>query len=94
MFRTGTVLKHSLLKNIIKRRREGIPSLPLNLNEINSLCSILKNKDYTDKDFCFFLHQLSHRVTPGVDETSYIKANFLKDICLPVAASLDLKIFS
>ena len=82
MFRTGKVLKHSLLKNIIKRRREGIPSLPLNLDEITSLCSILKNKDYTEKDFSFFLHQLSHRVTPGVDETSYIKANFLKDICL------------
>ena len=27
------------------------------------------------------LHQLKHRIIPGVDETSKIKAQFLNDIC-------------
>ena len=81
MFRSGTMLKQTLLKNISNRQKLKIPSLPLDLGEINDLCSIIKNKDYAEKDFQFFVDQLTYRVTPGVDETSFIKANFLKDIC-------------
>tara|TARA_X000000950_G_C13912282_1_gene659470 strand:+ start:1989 stop:4625 length:2637 start_codon:yes stop_codon:yes gene_type:complete len=76
---------YSFINHIVKkstgRKNMGIPPLPLNANEVTILCNILTNNEYDIKHKDFLLYQLKHRVTPGVDETSRIKANFLNDIC-------------
>ena len=76
---------YSFINNIknssMKRSKMGIPPLPLNTDELTNLCQILKNNDYHISHKEFLLHQLKHRIIPGVDETSKIKAQFLNDIC-------------
>ena len=75
-------LRNGIRKSVLQRKELMIPPLPLNISEVDTLCKILEENNYAnqdDKDF--LLHQLSHRIIPGVDETSYIKANFLNRIC-------------
>ncbi len=69
--------------NLTKERQKlGIPPLPLDTEQVNNLCNILENNEYdSNKDKKFLLDQFKNRITPGVDETSYIKANFLNRIC-------------
>ena len=55
----------------------GVPPLPLELPQVQELCSILERNEYDTKDHAFLHHHLSERIIPGVDETSQHKAHFL-----------------
>ena len=69
-------------KNILERNKLYIPPLPLNIEQADKLCKILESNDYKNKsDKIFLLDQFKNRIIPGVDETSYLKANFLNKIC-------------
>ena len=68
-------------KQIRQRRALNIPPLPLHVNQVSQLCSILKKHEYNIEDKSFLLEQFEHRITPGVDETSRMKAKFLHQIC-------------
>lgn len=73
--------KASILNFTKERAKQGIPSLPLNVEQVTDLCSIIKTNDFSSEDGKFLKHQLMHRVMPGVDESSYVKAQLLNDIC-------------
>ena len=75
------VLKSKILNATKERARMGIPPLPLNVEEVTSLCSIIKSNEFDHNHVPFIRDQLLNRVMPGVDETSYIKAQLLEDIC-------------
>ena len=81
------VFKEGVLKMTRERTKMGIPPLPLNLTQVNDLTSIIKcsyfnhNNPYYFKDVDFIKKQFTNRIIPGVDETSYVKANLLNDIC-------------
>lgn len=70
------------LVNVQKERGLlNIPPLPLNIDQTVTLCDILENNEYDEEKSAFLLEQLKYRIVPGVDETSYVKANFLNRIC-------------
>ena len=70
------------LVNVQKERGLlNIPPLPLNIDQTVTLCDILENNEYDEEKSAFLLEQLKYRMVPGVDETSYVKANFLNRIC-------------
>ena len=76
------------IKNAMKTRgAQNIPILPLNTEEVSKLCTIIELKKYltnhllSEKDFNFFKFLFKNQIVPGVDETSYLKANFLNKIC-------------
>lgn len=58
------------------REKEGIPPLPLSVNDVNDVINLLKN----DNDVDFAKYLLINRVSPGVDDSAKIKAKFLSDI--------------
>ena len=74
-------LKKNILNNVKERSKIGIPPLPLNIEEVTDLCSIIRKKNYLYTDNNFIKEQFINRIIPGVDETSYVKANLLNDIC-------------
>ena len=74
--------KNAIKSNINKRSQLNIPPLPLSLDEVNNLCHILETNQYKKRDHSFLLNQFKNRIIPGVDETSYVKANFLNKICI------------
>ena len=80
MSRVG-VLKSNILNITKERAKLGIPPLPLNFEEVTDLCSIIKANDFDSHDRKFLKHQLLNRVMPGVDDTTYVKAQLLNDIC-------------
>ena len=80
------ILKRNIssFKNLIgeiknSRHVLGLPSPILNVEEINDVCKILENK-HDDGKYAYNL--LKNKVSPGVDETSKIKASFLNNICI------------
>ena len=74
--------KNAIKSNVNKRSKINIPPLPLSLDEVNNLCNILETNRYKKRDINFLLNQFENRIIPGVDETSYVKANFLNKICI------------
>tara|TARA_B100000424_G_scaffold70945_2_gene52589 strand:+ start:1700 stop:4282 length:2583 start_codon:yes stop_codon:yes gene_type:complete len=68
-------------KSTLDRKKLCIPPLPLNIKEVDMLCKILEKNEYNYYDEYFLLSELKTRIIPGVDETSYLKANFLNKIC-------------
>ncbi len=68
-------------KNTVERNNIGIPPLALNIHQVNSLCNILESNVLTYPESKFMLYQFENRIIPGVDESSYVKANFLNRIC-------------
>ena len=82
MLQRANILKRSILRAVGDRyRSHQIPPLPLNVKETTELCNILKYRGYHNYDEGFFMEQFKTRIVPGVDETTLIKANFLKEIC-------------
>ena len=73
--------KKNILNLTRERAKQGIPPLPLNTQQVSDLCSIIRNNEYNYSDKKFIQDQFINRITPGVDETSYLKANLLNDIC-------------
>ena len=68
----------SYYKQKAEREKNGLPPLPLNLEEIQELIKIIEsNRDEEE-----LIALLENEISPGVDETAYVKAGFLKDIAL------------
>ena len=80
LFRTFSTFKTTIKKNIKERKNIGIPQEILNLDQVNDLIKILKNPKQNEKK-PFYYSQFINNIVPGVDETSYVKANFLYNIC-------------
>lgn len=68
--------KAKYLENVALRAKDGIPPLPLSTDETRAVLDLLKN----DKDADFAKDLLINRVSPGVDESAKIKAEFLGEI--------------
>ncbi len=64
--------------HVAERLAEGLPPLPLNAEQTGQLVDLIKNPPAGEEDFLVEL--LTHRVPPGVDEASYVKAAFLADV--------------
>ena len=69
-------MKTAYLKHIDERNKEGLPPLPLNAQQTQSVVENLINS--TDNDF--YVDLLVNRVPPGVDEAAYVKAGFLSSV--------------
>ncbi|MGP1484759.1 MAG: bifunctional aconitate hydratase 2/2-methylisocitrate dehydratase [Campylobacter sp.] len=64
-------------KHIDERVSLGIPPLPLDANQVEEICQLLKNGDERqDELICL----LANCVNPGVDDAAKIKAEFLNEI--------------
>jgi aconitate hydratase 2/2-methylisocitrate dehydratase len=68
----------SYYKQKAEREGNGLPPLPLNLKEIQELVKIIESEKGNEE----LILLLENEVSPGVDETAYVKAGFLKDIAL------------
>ncbi len=62
-------------KHVEERAQDGLPALPLNVEQVVALVELLKAPPAGDKEFLVEL--LVHRVPPGVDQAAYVKAGFL-----------------
>ncbi len=58
-----------------ERAKQGVPSLPLNAQQVTELLELLKNPPAGEEDF--LLDLITNRVPPGVDDAAYVKAGFL-----------------
>ena len=65
-------------EHVAERAEQGIPPLPLDAEQTAQLVELIKNPPAGEE--AFVLDLLSHRVPPGVDEASYVKASFLADV--------------
>tara|TARA_B100000902_G_scaffold273527_1_gene259444 strand:+ start:465 stop:3023 length:2559 start_codon:yes stop_codon:yes gene_type:complete len=66
------------LSNQIERKNQGLPSLPLNVEQTISLVELLKKDSVQDSDL--LLDLLENRVPAGVDQAAFVKAAFLNDL--------------
>ena len=64
--------------HVEQRAQEGLPTLPLDAEQVTALISQLKEANNADSEQC--LELLIHRVPPGVDQAAYVKAGFLTDV--------------
>lgn len=64
--------------HVAERLEQGLPPLPLNAEQTALLVELIKNPPAGEETFLVDL--LTHRVPPGVDEASYVKAGFLADV--------------
>jgi len=73
------------LKHESERNAEGIPALPLDPGQTKDLCELLKSPpsglsaDRHDSED-FLLNLFRNRISPGVDPSAEVKADFLGDI--------------
>jgi aconitate hydratase 2/2-methylisocitrate dehydratase len=58
-----------------ERKAQGIPALPLNPEQTRSLCELLQDPPAGKEDF--LMHLFTQRISPGVDPSAEIKAEFL-----------------
>merc|ERR1712048_1529752 len=72
-------------KHVEERAKDGIPPLPLDPKQCQIACELAKSPPAGQEDFIKDL--ISNRVPPGVDDASYVKANFLNDILKGVVTS-------
>eukprot|EP00439_Symbiodinium_sp_Y106_P046378 s3216_g5.t3 len=64
--------------HVAERAAEGgMPPLALDSSQAESVVEMLKK---APADGAFYVDLLRNRVNPGVDDSSYVKANFLRDI--------------
>ena len=68
--------KDNYAKQIELRARENVPPLPLNTDDTKSVIELLKK----NQDVTFAKDLLFNRISPGVDDSAKIKAEFLGDI--------------
>ena len=66
------------LSDQIKRKKQGLPSLPLNAEQTVSLVELLKKDSVQDSNL--LLNLLENRVPAGVDKAAFVKAAFLNDV--------------
>ncbi len=77
--RTLSTFRKGIEQNIKERKQIGIPQEILNKEQVLQLINILKNPKESEKN-SFYYNQFINNIVPGVDETSYLKANFLYNI--------------
>ncbi|MBF0273730.1 MAG: bifunctional aconitate hydratase 2/2-methylisocitrate dehydratase [Nitrospinae bacterium] len=65
-------------KDAAERAKLGIPPLPISLEQITELCSLIKSPPAGEEDFVLDL--LINRVPPGVDPAAEVKAAFLAKV--------------
>ena len=78
--RNFSSFKTNILNSIKDRTNNRVAPKILDVEEVTELCSILQEKEY-ESEQNFYLHLFKHRISPGVDDTSKIKATFLNNIC-------------
>ena len=82
MLQSLSKFKKTLIDVSKNRNLLNIPNLPLDLNQTKILCSLIEsNYNFNNSDKNFLLNQFKERIVPGVDPTSYEKANLLQKIC-------------
>tara|TARA_Y100000992_G_scaffold301842_1_gene273829 strand:+ start:4596 stop:7223 length:2628 start_codon:yes stop_codon:yes gene_type:complete len=82
MLHTLSKFKKSLLDVQKNRGLYHIPNLPLDFDQTQLLCSMIEsNFEFSKKDMDFVKHHFQHRIVPGVDSTSYQKAELLRKVC-------------
>lgn len=72
-------------KAAAEREALGIPALPLDAKQTEQLVELLKNPPAGEGEF--LVNLLAHRVPPGVDDASKVKASFLAAVAEGSAAS-------
>jgi aconitate hydratase 2/2-methylisocitrate dehydratase len=72
-------------KHSQERAAQGIPPLPLDVEQVAALVELLKDPPVGEG--AFLLDLLTERVPPGVDEAAYVKAAFLSDVAKGGASS-------
>ncbi|MGD1939030.1 MAG: bifunctional aconitate hydratase 2/2-methylisocitrate dehydratase [Cyanophyceae cyanobacterium] len=68
-----------------EREALGVPALPLNAQQTSDLCKLLENPPGGEEEF--LMHLLVDRIPPGVDDASYVKADFLAAIAKETVSS-------
>ncbi|WP_258457088.1 bifunctional aconitate hydratase 2/2-methylisocitrate dehydratase [Helicobacter sp. 10-6591] len=63
-----------------QRQQEGIPPLPLTKEQTQNAIAICKSTESSDEQKAFVKDLLIHRVSPGVDDSAKLKAEFLAEI--------------
>ncbi|ALC16273.1 aconitase [Desulfuromonas soudanensis] len=63
------------LKHEQERNAQGIPALPLNPEQVAGLCKLLQAPPAGKE--AFLLHLFKERISPGVDPSAEVKADFL-----------------
>ena len=82
MLHTLSKFKKSLLDVQKNRGLYHIPNLPLDFDQTQLLCSMIEsNFEFSKKDMDFVKYHFQHRIVPGVDSTSYQKAELLRKVC-------------
>mmetsp|Transcript_3658 Transcript_3658/g.8510 ORF Transcript_3658/g.8510 Transcript_3658/m.8510 type:complete len:900 (+) Transcript_3658:79-2778(+) len=64
--------------HVKEREAQGIPPLPLDPKQAQCVVELLKSPPAGQETFLVDL--IKNRVPPGVDDATYVKANFLRDI--------------
>jgi len=72
-------------QHVKERAADGIPPLPLDPKQCQIVCQLAQNPPAGQAEFLFDL--LANRVPPGVDDASFVKANFLNDVLMGKVAS-------
>jgi len=75
----------SYLSNQVERKNQGLPSLPLNVEQTVSLVELLKKDLVQDPNL--LLDLLENRVPAGVDQAAFVKAAFLNDLAINLLLS-------
>lgn len=65
-----------------QREAQGIPPLPLNIDQTRIAIQICKDNSASSEQKSFAKELLIHRVNPGVDASAQLKAEFLGEILL------------
>jgi aconitate hydratase 2 / 2-methylisocitrate dehydratase len=73
-----SVMIEAYLQHEAERRLQGIPARPLNPQQTSELCLLLENPPKGKEEF--LLHLLKERISPGVDPSARVKAEFLTRI--------------
>jgi len=71
--------------HVDERAKQGLPPLPLDAKQAQCLVELLKKPPADLSDFLVDL--LANRIPPGVDDATYVKANFLNDVVKGAATS-------
>ena len=71
------LFRKEIQQGIKERAKLYIPQLPLTIEQTTTLCDLLKINHNNSKDEEFLLNLFINHIVPGVDETSYVKAQFL-----------------
>merc|ERR1719444_762586 len=65
-------------EDVAKRAKEGLPPLALDAKQAQCVVKHCLAPPAGDEEF--YLDLLSNRIPPGVDDATYVKANFLNDV--------------